>query len=106
MQKQTIHSYVWFGTCVRYLQDAVVGALIREPIEGGGHVLYNLDSFFDWLTAMNLQVTLRASGDLRRVRDDLAAASQGATLDGEQVTRLTTAISALRKTLEAELAGS
>ena len=101
MKSESIYRYYWFGTCLRYLQDAATG----HPVHGGGRILENILSFFAYLVELNLTVTQRVAGELRAFRDELAALPQEAVLSEEQSDRLQGLIRGVRDTLEAELKG-
>jgi hypothetical protein len=60
MKSEPISSYIHFGTCVRFLQDA-------EPewkIFGDGYVLDNINTFLEYLEEFNLPVTTRVAYEL------------------------------------------
>jgi hypothetical protein len=101
MQPVPINDYFFFGTAVRYLQDAAKGATIH----GDGFILWNLDQFFERLEELNLQVTKRVAYDLFRLRQELAELPADATLTVELASKLGYEVGSMRKTLEAELAG-
>ena len=101
MKSRSLYPYFYFGTCVRYLQDADGG----RKIHGYGLTLENLDFFFESLEGLNLQVTRRAAAELKNLRDELAQADEEAELSAEQARKLVSAINDVRNTLEAELQG-
>ena len=57
MKAKSVYHYFWFGTCVRYLQDAREG----HPIHEGSGVVYNIERFFENLDELGLSVTRRAA---------------------------------------------
>jgi len=95
-----IARYYWFGTSVRYLQDAAETSIIQ----GDSYILTNLNEFFKRLDELNLQVTKRASKELREFREGLKTALEEAVLGPEAAT-LRKLMKDIRKTLEAELRG-
>jgi len=101
MKAQSIYRYYWFGTCLRYLQDAAE----NSSVHGEGFILDNLEIFFRYLDELNLDVTRRVAKDLWAFRDEVAALPQRATLSLEQSGRLRGLIQTVRKTLEAEIEG-
>lgn len=104
MKKQPIAGYYWFGTNVRYLQDATVGT----PIKGRGNILENIDRLLANLNALGLQVTRRASAyhDLVAFREELEKVTdKDAELSADQSSKLSELMTDIRKTLEAELLG-
>jgi hypothetical protein len=102
MKKEPIDGYIYFGACVRYLQDCEPGI----KINGRGYILYNIGSFFDYLDALGLQVTQRASEELANIRDEFSKKTdKNAELTQEEASRLGKIIENIRNTLEAELAG-
>ncbi len=104
MKRQSISSYFYFGTCMRYLQDAPVG----HKIKGKGFILGNIGNFLTSLNALSLEVTCRTSA-----YDDLVAFSKelekvtdkDAELSADQSSKLIELITDIRKTLAAELLG-
>ena len=47
MIRRSIYRYYWFGTCVRYLQDAPVGHTVLTAKPGG--IRNNINAFFKYL---------------------------------------------------------
>lgn len=101
MQKITPLRYWHFGTCIRFLQDAGVG----YGVKGTGLILENVDTCLTQIKELNLQVTDRACSELKVLRAELFACADDAKLSGEQKTKLTTQVSNVRLTLQAELQG-
>jgi hypothetical protein len=101
MQSVPLYRYWQFGTNVRYLQDARQNA----PIHGPGKILANIESLFRRLNELDLRVSIRASAELRKIETELKATAAESRLSASQASKLSDAISDLRKTLEAELKG-
>ena len=103
MISKSIFHFFWFGTCVRYLQDAEEGYTLGE--DGGDATIHNLTAFFQYLDELELQVTNRASYELRKFFDELSLLDSKSKLTKTQASRLSKLITELRKTLFAELRG-
>jgi len=101
MLAKPIDEYFYFGTLVRYLQDARLGSRIH----GKSFIIENLRAFFPRLDSLDLQVTRRASRELSAFKEELEAAAPEATLTSEQAERLRELMTNVRRTLVAELAG-
>lgn len=100
MEKKSIGDYFFFGTSLRYLQDASSGSRIFEP----GCILDNIKACLDELDELELTVTKNASGDLSRFRDKLMRIKdKEARLTAEQSQGLNRICHSLRPTLLAEL---
>jgi len=100
MEKKSIQEYVFFGTAVRYLQDASAGVSIWQK----GFILDNINSCLANLDSLGLTVTKIASYKLVAFRDELSAIKdKNAVLSSEQASKLGTICNELRSTLEAEL---
>lgn len=99
MKKESIYEYYFFGTCVRYLQDAEVGFPIKEE----GCVLQNIGCFLDMLDVLNLTVTKRLSADLVAFRGELKTVESDASLTKKQAKRLKDIMDELRNPLDAEI---
>lgn len=102
MREQSISAYMWFGTVLRFLQDADSGF----PIHGNGAILENLDSFLDELDSLGLTVTANAAQNagLPAVQEDLAETDPDAVLTPDQAKHLVAAVNEVRQTLIAEAA--
>lgn len=105
MIPKSLAQYFYFGTCVRYLQDAREGIPLHDKVAGQGHVLYTLDAFFRFLKALNLRVTIRASEKVSGLFREFNKMDENATLSKEQAASLSDAMNKLRETLQAELEG-
>jgi hypothetical protein len=101
MLAKSIHDYYWFGTCVRYLQDAQDNYPLHLP----SGVLTNLRRFFTYLDELGLQVTKRAAWDLAKLTEELESTSKDSNLGEDQAKRMRKIVDLLRSTLEAELEG-
>ena len=93
-------NYYWFGTCLRFLQDAPPGS----GVLGDGRIRENIAAFFSYLDALGLIVTRRASRELADFAESLPD-EEGDLLTQEQSERLNEIMRQLRYTLEAELKG-
>lgn len=102
MQSRSINKYIFFGTQLRFLQDAREG----WKAHGSGWVIENIDGFLEGLTNLGLQVTLRASYQLQNLREKLMARPQGHALTKEEAEKLSQTVSEIRHTLEAEAQGN
>lgn len=103
MQYQTLYRFYWFGTCLRYLQDAGE----HTPVHGVGLIIWNIEQLFKYLEDLKLNVTARLGHQkLDDLLAELKAKSDGTTLTGPEAKRLRESISHLRDTLEAEIEGT
>lgn len=102
MQSKPIWDYIFFGTSLRYLQDAKEG----WPVHADGLVLDNIDSFLSCLEEFELPVTQRAAHGVVRLRDELAESDLEHRLTPAEANRLTELMTDVRKTLDAEASGS
>lgn len=100
MIKQSIGSYYEFGTQMRYLQDMAQGHRIKAE----DCVLDNINRFLSSLDKLGLVVTKRAAWKLRNCRDALLKADND-ILDAKQGAELSTVMTDLRLTLDAEIQG-
>jgi len=102
MQYQTLFSFYWLGTCLRFLQDAGEGT----GVHGSGYITENIDSFFVGLKNLKLKVTIRVSEELLcPIHEELKKLPQGAVLTKEKGKELSTCMTNIRYTLDAELKG-
>jgi hypothetical protein len=105
MEKTLLYQYYWFGTCVRFLQDAKEGFLIR----GNDYIIGNIDSFLRYINSFGLNVTSRTSAITKLItfREVLSKAEGGekATLSSAQADLLNRIMNDARSTLEAEIQG-
>jgi hypothetical protein len=100
MEKKSIYGYFFFGTAVRYLQDASAGF----PIFEAGYVLDNINLCLNELDRLELTVTKNASWDLIKFRDKLMKIrNKKAALTQKQAKELNEICHTLRPTLLAEL---
>ena len=103
MEKSLLYEYFWFGTCVRYLQDA------EESYEVGGTnaVIFNLNRFLELLPRIGLTVTARtdAVAKLTDFANELSKIEidRNVKLSAEQANTLRMLMTRARDTLEAEL---
>lgn len=100
MEKKSIQGYFFFGTAVRYLQDAKA----EHKIFGTGFVLDNIDRCLKELDELGLKVTKIASWELEQFRNKLAKITdKSSVLSEAQANELNQICDSLRSTLEAEL---
>lgn len=97
----SIWSYIWVGTCMRYLQDAKAG----NKIHGEGLVLVNIRSFFDELAKLGLHVTERAANELEKIKKNFEAKPADSRLSMEEAQELSKTMGEIRLTFEAETKG-
>jgi hypothetical protein len=102
MLEKSMERLIWFGTALRYLQDARTGYSIKSS--NGWAILDNLRGFLSDLEELGLAVTSRAARDLRRFTKELEESSDDHLSDA-QATRLTDMMDTIRPTLEAEARG-
>ena len=100
MRKEQVSQYYFFGTTMRYLQDARTG----WSIKGEAVVLENIIWFFEHLENMNLPVTFRASHRLVDFQTELEESEEN-TLTNEQASKLAEIMREIRFTLDAEIPG-
>src|ERR1019366_5998547 len=90
----------WFGTCLRYLQDASVGT----PLHGQGNINWNIEQLFSYLEGLELSVTARLGHKkLDDFLGELKTKPAEGVLAAEEAQRLGRAVFELRETLEAEI---
>lgn len=99
MEAHSIFEYYVFGTCTRYLQDALPGTLIH----GRGKILHNIKKFLDNLANLNLHVTTIAARGLVSLQMELSKLNKDERLSPSHVNKLRRIMLAIRKTLGAEL---
>lgn len=102
MKKQPIYEFYWFGTCIRFLQDAGQGHGIKSP----GGVIDNLTEFLGYLDTLSLNVTKRVAEDkLDAITKELEDSIPDQKLSSAQATKLSEIMGVIRVTLDAELSG-
>jgi hypothetical protein len=105
MEKRNVVRYIFFGTSLRYLQDAREGWLVHSR----GGILENLDIFLDYVAELGLTVTQRtdAHADLIRLADEMHDdPDEDALLTMDLASRLARAMTEIRLTLMAEAMGN
>jgi hypothetical protein len=102
MIAKSIHRFYWFGTCVRYLQDAPTN-LLRAASHGG--IVDNIEAFFRYIDELNLVVTKRTTNPLFEFTQTLSNLPPETILSEEQSDTLRGIIIKIRSTLEAEIRG-
>lgn len=100
MDKISIDGFFYFGTAMRYLQDAREGISIFND----GCILQNISSCLRYFDELGLTVTKLASFELTDFHTELnKIKDKTATLSKEQALKLTGICNTLRHTLMAEL---
>lgn len=102
MQSKPIYKYIFFGTAMRFLQDAYVGMLVK----GEGYILENIDSFLDCLDEFSLPVTKRASQELKEFRKKMKKLRSTHRLNNTETEKLKKIMYELRIVLDAETEGN
>lgn len=102
MKSRAITQYIYFGTGLRYLQDAREG----HRVHGKAYILDNVDVFFDYLEKFDLPVTQRASYELRQFRNELAESDPEHELTADEASKLSKTVTQVRETLMAEAGGN
>lgn len=100
MYKKTISSYYFFGTGMRYLQDAAIG----WDIHSEACVLDNINWFLSHLEKIDLKVTKRASFKLIEFKAKLEKTTEK-FLTNEFASELAKIMGEIRFTLDAEIQG-
>ncbi|HYC10382.1 MAG TPA: hypothetical protein VEC10_12140 [Steroidobacteraceae bacterium] len=105
MTATSVHTYFYFGTAVRYLQDARPGERIADDANGGRRIRTNLSVVFKTMAELNLTTSLRseAAARLHEQLQHFMAAGDGDVLSDEQCSVLERNIDSLRTALESEL---
>ena len=101
MIKRSIRDYVLIGACLRYLQDVQIG----DRIIGSVYATGNIDRFLKELDKLELNVTRRASRDLKKLYETLNKLPEDSKFEGDNRNELLETITALRKTFQAETEG-
>lgn len=106
MKSQPLQRYFFFGTCVRYLQDANVNSNLDDDQDGWG-IKTNLQQLFQYIEDLNLPVSRRhlAIWQLRQDLHRLEQLPAGSKLSLVDSIAIQAHISPLRGTLDAELEG-
>jgi hypothetical protein len=102
MKSKPISNYIFFGTALRYLQDAEEG----WSVYGTAQILENIDSFLVDLQEFELPVTQRAAYELHKLRDELAKSDSDHKLTADEASKLSKIMHDVRKTLFAEAGGN
>jgi hypothetical protein len=105
VEERTIDSYFFFGTAVRFAQDAVAGWLISGT---PGKILPNLDQIFGYIELLSLTVTSRlpAVASLDELRSELRSRPAGGELTTSDADQIQDLMAQIRPTLLAELGTS
>lgn len=101
MQSKQITEYIYFGTALRYLQDATA----EWVVHGNGRILENIDDFLGGLQEFELPVTQRAVSELQELRDRLTKSDSSHVLTDDEASTLSDTMNDVRKTLWAEATG-
>jgi hypothetical protein len=101
--RKSIRNYYSFGSNARYLRDVQalyrVGAISDQFVAGAIH------NFTRHLANLDLQVTIRAAGKLKKVFSEIMRLKQSDRLSRTLASDLREAMSNLMPTLVAEIAG-
>ncbi len=97
MKPIAIQNYVFFGTALRYLQDANQ----NYRVAGDGGVMENIRLVLKYIDDFSLKVTFQARGDLIKLYEKLDA-QKPVTLTPELIVELRGAVDDLRKVQQAE----
>lgn len=105
MIARPLQTYFYFGTAVRYLQDARPGERIADDANGGRRIRTNLSVVLKMMADLNLAASLKtdAAANLRKLLGYLVAAGDAEVLANEQSSILQDNIDKLRAALESEL---
>jgi len=107
MQRRSIDDYIFFGTALRYLQDAKAGwKLAGPPGQEDYFVLGNVRKLLDQVEEFELHVTSRASWSVRQLLADLEKLPGDHGITEDEAHRLRDAVERLRPTLMAEARGN
>lgn len=101
MQPKPISGYIFFGTCLRFLQDVSEGTILKAE----GFIYDNLKFFLNKLDNLDLKVTKRASYKLFALLKKYKKKNKNYKLTLEDSIELKNIISDVRKTLDAESEG-
>ncbi|MFA5070449.1 MAG: hypothetical protein WC528_04160 [Patescibacteria group bacterium] len=101
METQPIYKYIWFGTCLRFLQDVTS----NTKIHGDGLVLANINGFLEYLDILGLIVTKRASAKLVQFKKEIENLPTHSNLTVDQAVKLRGLMDSIRNTLSAEAEG-
>lgn len=105
MTATPVHTYFYFGTAVRYLQDARPGERIADDANGGRRIRTNLSVVLKTMADLNLTTSLEsdAAAKLREQLEYFMSAGDAEVLSDEQCSVLERNIDSLRAALESEL---
>src|SRR5713101_1281341 len=101
MKANALWDYIYFGTCLRYLQDSQP----EDTVHGKGKTIDNIDKFLNSLDALNLDVTKRASEKLNALRTKLLKKEKREKLTLREARGLQRISTDVRNTLMAETKG-
>lgn len=102
MESRPITDYIYFGTALRFLQDAEEGTGVHDKAQ----ILENINNFLCDLEIFELPVTNRAAYKLIEFRDKLGSSDADSKLTHGEARELKTTMNDLRKTLFAEAKGN
>jgi hypothetical protein len=102
MEHKSLYPYYWFGTCLRYLQDAAKGTLVN----GEGRILHNINALFRDINQLGLPATKSlATEHLNQVHENLKKYADGAAIEESDRKLLREGINTVRTTLDVEIKG-
>lgn len=103
MIAKSLEEVFFFGTAVRYLQDASAGKRVHDSPDKEWFILSNLKVFFQLIENIGLHVTNRAAYKLRKLMQELENTPKEAVLTPAQAKQLSDGMGDVRKTLQAEI---
>src|SRR5215469_11226448 len=105
MIRKPLQFYFYFGTAVRYLQDASPGDRIADDPDGGRRIRTNLGRLLADMADLNLRVSpgTAAAQRLRELLQQFEECGDDAVLFEDQHRILESNVTELRASLEAEL---
>lgn len=105
MIARPLQTYFYFGTAIRYLQDARPGEPIADDANGGRRIRTNLNVVLKMMADLNLTTSLKtdAAAKLKELLEHFVTAGDAEVLSHEQCSALGDNIDKLRAALESEL---
>lgn len=101
MKQISFYRFIYFGTCLRYLQDANSSFAVHSK----GGVVDNIEIFFQRLDEFELHVTKRASDELKTFVKEVKDNPSLNTLTDDLANELRQIMGVIRYTLDAEATG-
>ena len=101
MERNNLWKYIQIGTNLRYLQDANTD----YPILKKGGAIDNITWLFEEMEELDLNVTLRASRELKAFKEKLTGIEEERHLNEEECIELKDILEKIRHTMSAESEG-